>query len=207
MVGTFSIVAIDKERNLMGVAVATGSVYVGDRVPWAKAGVGVVATQAYTNTTYGIMGLVLMGYGVPPKYTLKQLLSEDLEPEKRQVCMMNAEGEIAVHTGTGCPSYAGSIVGETHCVIGNLVVSKSVIEAVHKTFLKNVHQTLPLRLLTSIKAGVDAGGDKRGHHSSAIKVVEVHSKEKSNNKNEYIVNLRCDDYPNPVEKLLKEIEL
>ena len=133
MVGTFSIVAIDKVSNLMGVAVATGSTYVADRVPWARANVGVVATQAYTNTTYGIMGLLLMGHGIPPKYALKQLLSEDLDPQRRQVCMMDKEGNFAVHTGAKCPSYAGSILNETNCIIGNLIVSYGVLEAVHET--------------------------------------------------------------------------
>lgn len=206
MVGTFSIVAIDKERNLMGVAVATGSVYVGDRVPWARACVGAVATQAYTNTTYGIMGLVLMGHGVPPKYTLKQLLSEDLDPEKRQVCMMDSEGNFAVHTGAECPSYAGSILSENDCVVGNLIVSRAVIEAVHEAFIKNPEMPFPLRLLTSIKAGVDVGGDRRGHRSAAIKVVKVQFEEKDSERG-YVLNLRCDDYPRPVEKLLKKLQL
>ena len=205
MVGTFSIVAIDKSKNLMGVAVATGSIYVGDRVPWAKSGVGVVATQAYTNTTYGIMGLVLLGHGVPPKYALKQLLSEDLDPAKRQVCMMDSKGNFAVHTGAKCPSYAGSILEKNHCVLVNLIVSHDVLEAAHRTFQKNYNMSFPLRLLTAIKAGVKAGGDKRGHRSAAIKVVEIHPDEKSD-KAEYVLDLRCDDYLNPVEKLLEKLQ-
>ncbi|MEE8639207.1 MAG: DUF1028 domain-containing protein, partial [bacterium] len=54
---TFSIVAYDADAGEWGVAVASTVLAVGYIVPWAKAGVGAVATQSYANLDYGVEGL------------------------------------------------------------------------------------------------------------------------------------------------------
>ena len=57
---TFSIVAADPEAGDWGVAVASRFPCVGAVVPWARAGVGAVATQSWANTAFGPDGLALM---------------------------------------------------------------------------------------------------------------------------------------------------
>jgi len=137
MVGTFSIVAIDKDIGLMGVAVTSGSIAVGTRVPWAKPGVGVVATQAYTNIMYGKEGLRLLEYGKTPREALDELLSLDPKPEIRQVCIMNSRGVFAAHTGVNCPLHHGHILGGTFCVLGNLLISKNALKQTYLAYLEN----------------------------------------------------------------------
>ena len=60
---TYSIVAWDSATGDLGVAVQSKFPNVGGIVPWAKAGVGAVATQSLGNTAYGERGLELMALG------------------------------------------------------------------------------------------------------------------------------------------------
>ena len=115
--GTFSILAISPDSRLVGVAVASGSASVGDRVPHAKPGVGVIATQAYTNVAYGIKGLKLLTKGLSPKDVLYRLLMEDTGRELRQVAIMDFKRRKAVFTGVNAPELHGEIVGESYVVI------------------------------------------------------------------------------------------
>jgi uncharacterized Ntn-hydrolase superfamily protein len=98
--GTFTILAISQDSNLMGVATASGSINVGDRVPHAKPGIGVIATQAYTNVVYGIKGLELLQKGLSPEEALAKLLREDSERSMRQVAIMDFKRRKAVFTGS-----------------------------------------------------------------------------------------------------------
>ncbi len=65
VVATFSIAAFDPATDSLGVAVQSKFLAVGSVVPWARAGVGAVATQAMANYNYGPRGLGLMPKGRP----------------------------------------------------------------------------------------------------------------------------------------------
>ena len=203
MVGTFSIVAIDESVRLMGVAVTSGSIAVGTRVPWAKPGVGVVATQAYTNIMYGKEGLRLLEYGKTPREALDELLSLDPKPEIRQVCIMNSRGVFAVHTGVNSPLHHGHLLGDTFCVLGNLLISKNVLKQTYLAYLENEGENFPLRLLKALKAGILAGGDRRGHNSAAIIIVESRV---VSGKSGFQINIRVDRSKKPVDELIEKIK-
>ena len=108
---TFSIIARCQKTLALGVATASASIAVGNRVPHVKAGVGAIATQAKTNIKYGIEGLKLLEMGFSPKKTLETLLEKDSEREERQVIMIDAQGRIAAFTGRKTLEYKGHIVG------------------------------------------------------------------------------------------------
>ena len=99
---TYSIVARDPETGRLGVAVQTRAFGVGAAVPWAEAGVGAVATQSFTERSYGPLGLALMRAGRPPEDALAGLTRADAEEEVRQVGMVDASGRAAAHTGALC---------------------------------------------------------------------------------------------------------
>ena len=88
---TFSIVAYDVETKEWGVAVASKVLAVGYIVPWARAGVGAVATQALADVSYGPDGLALLEEGMPPADALDVLLLADEDREQRQVGMVDGE--------------------------------------------------------------------------------------------------------------------
>ncbi|MBX5328124.1 MAG: DUF1028 domain-containing protein [Candidatus Bathyarchaeota archaeon] len=194
--GTFSILAILPNHEKIGVATATGVESVGDRVPHAKPGVGVVATQAYTNVAYGIKGLEMLAKGFTPEETLKKLLAEDAENELRQVAIMNFRGEKAVFTGAKAPQWHGEIIGENYVVIGNLLAGKSVLASMAREF-EHSSGSLAWRMANALKGGSESGGDRRGEISAALIIVSADQVE---------VNLRVDFHKNPIEELIRKLE-
>lgn len=190
--GTFSILAISRNEGLIGVAVASGSTAVGSRVPHAKPGVGVIATQAFTNVAYGVKGLELLADGFSPEETLKKLLAADPRREKRQVAILDFAGRKAVFTGMDVPEERGEIVGEDYVVMGNLLKNKKVLETMAANF-EHSRGELSIRLAKALKAGSDSGGDKRGEKSAALVVVNI-AKVK--------LSLKVDEHEKPIQELL-----
>lgn len=164
--GTFSIVACDPQVEELGVAVQSKFLAVGAVVPWAKAKVGAIATQSYSNTAYGPEGLKLLGEGLSPEEALERLTSADPERALRQVGMVDARGRAAAFTGERCLPWAGHLVGENFSCQGNILVSQAVVEAMAEAFTK-ASGSLAERLLAALQAGQAAGGDRRGRQSSA----------------------------------------
>jgi len=195
--GTFSILAISPDSKLMGVAVASGSTSVGDRVPHAKPRIGVIATQAYTNVSYGIRGLELMTQGLSPKEVLNRLLMEDLERELRQVAIMDFKKRKAVFTGAGVPEWHGEVTGENYVVIGNLLAGKNVVPNIAEEF-ERTSGDLAWMMTKALKAGSESGGDKRGERSAALIVV---SREKVE------VEIKVDEHKAPINELIRKLEI
>ncbi len=191
---TYSIVAIDEKTKTLGVAVASGSIAVGTRVPWVKEHIGAIATQAYTNTMYGSKGLELLAKDYSPSEALEKLLNLDPERDYRQVAIIDAGNRKAVFTGEKCPDWKGQIIGDNYVIIGNLIVGENVLKAVENVFNESLGP-FPLRLLNALIAGEKEGGDRRGNRSAAIIV-----------KGEYNVDIRVDNARNPTQKLLSIYE-
>jgi uncharacterized Ntn-hydrolase superfamily protein len=189
--GTFSILAISQNSNLIGVATASGSTNVGDRVPHARPGIGVIATQAYTNVAYGIKGLKLLQKGLSPDETLSKLLMEDPGRSMRQVAIMDFKRRKAVFTGSDVPEYCAEFVGEDYIVIGNLLSTEDVVSSMAKEF-ENSNGSLALRMVNALQAGSKYGGDKRGERSAALIVVGDEKVE---------IEIKVDVHEQPIEEL------
>src|SRR5918998_376714 len=152
IVATFSIVAFDPETASLGVAVQSKFLAVGSVVPWARAGVGAVATQAMANYNYGPRGLDLLAEGNPAEQTVEALTSADDEREHRQVGVVDARGRASTYTGSECFDWAGGVTGEHYAAQGNILVGKETVEALAKTF-ESAGNDLAGRLLTALDAG------------------------------------------------------
>ena len=135
-VATYSIVAFDPATGDLGVAVQSKFFGVGSVVPWAKAGVGAVATQSYANTTYGPEGLKLMAAGQAPKDVLKKLTEADSDRALRQVGMVDAQGRTASFTGKRCNAWAGHKTGDHYAAQGNLLAGEAVVTDMAAAFEK-----------------------------------------------------------------------
>ncbi|HKV40251.1 MAG TPA: DUF1028 domain-containing protein [Blastocatellia bacterium] len=173
---TYSIVACDHKTVDCGVAVQTNNLAVGASVPYARAGVGAVASQFETNPNYGPKGLALLEQGRSPSDVLKQLLDEDGQfegqgPEARQVAIVNLDGKTAVHTGTEAQdaAWAGSRTGPGYSIQGNGLAGPQVIESMERAFVQT-QGTLAERLLAALSAGDRAGGQTTGRESAALLV-------------------------------------
>jgi uncharacterized Ntn-hydrolase superfamily protein len=201
---TFSIVGYDPETGDLGIAVQSKFLAVGAVVPWARAGVGAIATQSYANTSYGPRGLDLLAAGRTAEEALAELLAGDPEAVKRQVGIVDAQGRSVTYTGPGCHAWAGGIAGEHFTAQGNILVGAETVAALAETFQ---HATGPLwhRLVESLAAGQRAGGDSRGKQSAALLVVRAGGGYAG--FNDRMIDLRVDDSPQPIEELARILAL
>ena len=196
---TFSIVARDQKTGEMAVGVQSHWFSVGTAVSWAEAGVGAIATQSFTNKSFGIRGLALLKKGKSAREVLDELLAADEGRDVRQVAIVDSKGNVAAHTGIKCIQYADHIVGEGFSVQSNMMLTSKVSEAMSAAFRANSSLPLAERVLASLNAAQRAGGDIRGRQSAALLVVPG----KSNGEpwNERSVDLRVDDHENPLTEL------
>jgi uncharacterized Ntn-hydrolase superfamily protein len=197
---TFSIVAFDPATGDLGVAVASRVFGVGNHVPWAEAGVGAVATQAAMNGGYGPRGLELLRQGLTAQQVLDRLLAEDPfeRKEGRQVAVVDAKGNVAVYTGPAANEWKGHIKGLHFSVQGNILAGPHVAEAMAKAF-EHTQGELAERLYAALKAGDDAGGDRRGRQSASVLVVRKGGGSSLNNDRLCYINV--DDNPDPLLEL------
>lgn len=197
-VHTFSLVARDEQTGDLGIAVASKFLAVGFVVPWAKAGVGAVATQSYVNPRFGPIALALMEAGAGPEDILAVFARNDPGLAKRQFGYVLASGESLSFTGQECHGWAGGRWGSGYAAQGNLLAGPEVVEALERTFLTRTDLPFPERLLESLFQADRAGGDKRGRQSAALLVV---GEGKGYGGMERWIDLRVDDHPDPVLEL------
>lgn len=197
-ISTFSIVARDPETGELGIAVQSKFLAVGAVVPWAKAGVGAIATQALANLHYGELGIKLLEKGYSAQETLNALLALDDNREDRQIGIVDSKGNSAAFTGKNCFDWAGHITGPNFACQGNILVSEATVKALADTF-QNTKGTFARRLVTALDKAQEAGGDKRGRQSAALLIVK--EKGSYGGYNDRYIDLRVDDDPEPIKKL------
>jgi uncharacterized Ntn-hydrolase superfamily protein len=197
---TFSLVAADPDTGEVGVAVQSKYFAVGAVVPWARAGVGAVATQAAGVAVYGPRILEGLLEGRPVDDALADVLADDPEWETRQIGVVTADGEAISLTGERCIPWAGSIVRDHFAVQGNLLTGPEVVEEMARAF-EETEGPLGERLLAALEAGQEAGGDRRGQQSAALIVERTGAHLESRDGIDRIVDLRVDDHPAPIAEL------
>ena len=203
-VTTFSIVGRDAETGDLGIAVQSKFLAVGAVVPWARAGVGAVATQSWANTSYGPRGLEALASGQTAQQALDALVAGDDRPEQRQAGIVDARGGSATHTGSGCFPWAGGIAGPNFAAQGNILVSERTVVALARTF-EETAGPLWARLLAALAAGQKAGGDSRGMQSAALLVVREAGG--YGGFNDRFIDLRVDDHPDPITELARILDI
>lgn len=204
-VATFSIVAFDPETGDLGVAVESKFLAVGAVVPFARAGVGAIATQAAGNTKFGPRGLELLGQGKTPEEAVKLLTESDPGREYRQLGIVDASGNAAAYTGAKPSEWKGHVTGPNYACQGNILAGEAVVKAVAAAFENSSDLPLPERLVKALSAGQEAGGDKRGRQSAALLVVRKNGGYAGHN--DRYVDLRVDDHEKPIVELARLLAL
>ena len=203
-VATYSIVARDSTTGQLGVAVQSHWFSVGPIVPWVEPGVGAVATQSLVDPAYGPLGLNLMRMGRTAPEALKALVSTDEGAEIRQVAMVDANGNVAAHTGKRAIYAAGHQTGTQYSVQANLMEKSTVWAAMSKAYESSTGD-LAERMLAALEAAEAEGGDIRGRQSAAILIV---GPENTNRPwADRLFDLRVEDHPNPVAELRRLVTL
>jgi uncharacterized Ntn-hydrolase superfamily protein len=198
IVATFSIVGCDTTTGELGVAVQSKFIAVGAVVPWARAGIGAVATQAWANTTFGPDGLRHLAAGLSPQDTLSRLIALDPGADDRQVGIVDAQGRAVTFTGSRCKYWAGGRTGPGYAAQGNILVSSATVDAMATTY-ESAGRPLAERLLAALAAGQAAGGDSRGMQSAALLIVREGGG--YGGRNDRAIDLRVDDHPSPIVEL------
>ena len=197
-IATFSIVACDSIAGELGVAVASRFFAVGSVVPWAKADVGAVATQAFANTSFGWRGLELLEKGLIPEEAIETLIKDDDNPSRRQLGIVASNGNSATYTGEECLPWAGGRRGPNYAVQGNILAGEAVVIAMEKAFLET-EGTLAERLYAAMLKGEEKGGDSRGKQSAALLVVKKDAG--YSGYTDRAIDIRVDDHSEPFKEL------
>jgi uncharacterized Ntn-hydrolase superfamily protein len=210
--GTFSIIAVDPTTNELGIGVQSRAFGAGAAVPYAKPGVGAIATQASANRQYGPKAIALLEQGLTVEEVVKRITDEDPGRDTRQVAVIDAKGRSAVYTGKRVidrnndprdvvhyGGYAGHISGPNYSVQGNTLASVDVVKAMAAAFEQG-KGSLAERLMDALDAGQAKGGDTRGMQSAGILVVRPLDP-KSNSTVERVVDIRVDDHEDPFKEL------
>ncbi len=203
-VATYSIVAYDPASGQLGVAVQSHWFSVGSIVSWAEAGVGAVATQSFVEPAYGPLGIQLMKAGKTAPEALAALLSAEKYPGVRQVAMVDALGNVAVHTGDKCVPAAGHHLGKNYSCQANMMARATVWDAMAGAF-ETASGELVDRLLAALLAAEKEGGDIRGRQAAAILVVS--GKASGTPWKERVYDLRVEDHPQPLAELQRLVTI
>src|SRR5579859_227219 len=195
---TFSIVARDAQTGMLGVAVTTKFFGVGSLCPFARAGVGAIATQALVNPTYGPRGLELLAQGHSVDEVADALLQADAGRDHRQLHLIDAQGRGTARSGSECVDWFGHQAHAGFSVAGNMLAGPQVIAETASAYNASADLPFPERLIRALEAGQAAGGDKRGRQSAALYIVstEVYP----------YLDLRVDDHPDPLVELRRLYE-
>jgi uncharacterized Ntn-hydrolase superfamily protein len=209
-VATFSILGYDPATGEVGAAVQSRVFSVGNGVLWGEAGVGVVATQAIVDVSYGPQALALLRQGLTPAEVVKQVWEKDPDPrpdqwtkQGRQFSVMSASGEVATYTGPRASTWAGHRIGTFCSAQGNILAGEAVVNDMVAAFERTAGH-LSLRLQAALEAGQAAGGDTRGMQSAAMLIVKkdggvwLH--------NDVVLRLQVDDSPEPIKELRRLVE-
>jgi uncharacterized Ntn-hydrolase superfamily protein len=203
---TFSIVARSADGHVHGVAVASKFLAVGAAVPAAEADVGAVATQSYANLAYRPQGLMLLRTGVSAADVVAGLTAADPGRESRQLGVVGHTGDGATYTGTGCHAWAGGHSGDGYAVQGNILTGPEVVEAMREAWLDGAGESrFGRRMVAALRAGDDAGGDRRGRQSAALLVVAKGMG--YGGTSDVVVDIRVDDHPEPCAELARLLDL
>jgi uncharacterized Ntn-hydrolase superfamily protein len=203
-VATFSIVGADPTTGELGVAVQSKFFSVGSVVPWARAGVGAIATQSFANTTFGPRGLDLLAAGTSPEEVIASLTTGDDGRDQRQIGIVDATGRAAAYTGTSCMAWAGHMSGPNYSGQGNILAGEPVVRAMAQAFEQTTGE-LGEKLMRAIEAGQGAGGDARGMQSAAILIVKAGAG--YGGFNDRYCDLRVDDHRDPIAELRRIFDL
>ena len=202
---TYSIVARDAKTGEIAVGVQSHWFSVGTVVPWAKAGVGAIATQSFVNIEYGRRGIPLLEKGVSPEEMFETIAKRDEGKAFRQVGIIDVDGNTFAHTGEKNIKFADHITGENFSVQANMMKSETVVPAMAKAFQKYNKLSLAERVIQVLEAAQNAGGDIRGKQSAALIVVSGERNETENQPHQ--IDLRVDDHQNPVQELSRLLQV
>jgi uncharacterized Ntn-hydrolase superfamily protein len=207
---TFSFVGRSPDGAELGVAVASKFLAAGAYVPAAASDAGALATQAHVNLDLRSRGLDILRAGASAEELLADFFHDDPLRDERQAGVVDRHGGVATFTGLRTQPWAGGRTGQgpagSFAAQGNMIAGPAVIDAMVDSWLGSADRpSLAGRLLLALAAGEEAGGDPRGRQAAAVLVVSPGAG--YGGLGDVVVDLRCDDGPEPIPELQRMLDL
>ena len=190
---TFSIAARCPETGMVGVAVSTALLCVGQLCPFPRAGVGAISTQSFVNPYLGLHGLDYLEEGMDAASVRDKLAADDEGHAIRQFTVVDRDGGSAAFSGADCVPWFGHLTGDGYAVAGNMLTGEDVITEMANTYEATAGTPFAERLVRALVAGQAVGGDHRRRQSAALKVMDT--------EDYPLIDIRVDDHPDPVVEL------
>jgi uncharacterized Ntn-hydrolase superfamily protein len=174
---TYSIIGRCARTGRLGLGITTFSLAVGGRCEGVAANVGISKTQAFPNRTNDPLAIKLLAQGLMPERVMQVLAANDSEHDYRQIAIMDRDGRVAAHTGSGTRGWSGHEIATDCVAFGNGLVGPQVLAGLISGFMAKPADPLELRLMQALETGRDAGGQgtadaHKPERSAAIKVVD-----------------------------------
>jgi uncharacterized Ntn-hydrolase superfamily protein len=201
---TYSIVARDTDNGRLGVAAQSCYFALGSVLPWARAGVGAVATQSMVDPGYGPRCLDLLADGLPAPDALDRVRAADEGRDVRQVGLVDAAGRVASFTGALCIDHLSHAAGDGYSAQANMMAGPGVCEAMAEAF-EHATGGLANRLVAALVAAEGKGGDARGQMSAAVIVVE--GARHDHPWEGVLTDVRVDHHPDPLTELARLVDV
>ncbi|MEE8305321.1 MAG: DUF1028 domain-containing protein [Candidatus Tectomicrobia bacterium] len=196
---TFTIIGRCTYTGMLGIGTATRSLAVGARVPHVQPRLGAAAIMAIADPRLGQMAMRLLKQGYKAPSVIEALVQSDPYAEYRQLGIIDDDGFAAARTGKMNRDWAGHHVGDNYIVLGNVLTGEHVLDAMQAAFTANPEETLAERLMQSVEAGRDAGGQHGGQQSAALLVYDT--------KPFAYVDLRVDVHDEPIGELRRVFDV
>ncbi len=172
---TFSVTGFCRNTGMVGVAITTSSICVASRCPWVRAGVGAASTQNITDPSLGNLMLDGLEKGLNVHQVIDEIIKNRKFIEYRQLALIDTKGNSSSYTGSKTLG-TNAVSKNKDCIAaGNLLKTADVVKAMGNNFVENDKLHLAERLLLSLQAGLDAGGEEGPVHSAGLKVADKHS--------------------------------
>ena len=190
---TFSIASHCHETGMLGVAVSTALLCVGQLCPFPRAGVGTISTQSFVNPYLGLRGLDYLEAGMDATAVRDRLAAEDEGRAIRQFAVVDRVGGSAAYSGVDCVPWFGHLAGDGYAVAGNMLTGEDVVAEMANVYEASSEHPFAERLVLALEGGQAVGGDTRGRQSSALKMMET--------EDYPLIDIRVDDRPDPIVEL------
>jgi len=190
---TFSLAGRCVRTGMLGAVVTTSSLAVGARCCFARAGVGAVLSQHFTDPRLGPMVLDLLGRGANAEAARDAIVAGAPGREWRQLAVIDRDGGTAAFSGAKVQPELGEAHGRDCVAIANIVRSADVPRAMVAAFAAASATSLTWRLIAALRAGEAAGGEFKPVASAALLVAHREAFP--------YIDLRVDQHASPIDEL------
>ena len=168
---TFSLAGRCERTGQFGVVVSSSSPAVAARCAHAAPGIGAACSQNITDPRLGTLLLRHIGQGLSARTAMSRVVQDGANLDYRQLTVIDANGDTAIHSGSGVLGTHAAVQGTDAVAAGNLLADERVPAEMVQAFEANPAAELGDRLISALQAGLASGGEVGLVHSAGMVIV------------------------------------